>query len=235
MNIRIKFQKYGAMKFISHLDVMRYFQKAIRRAKIDICFSEGFSPHMIMSFASPLSLGVTSEAEYMDIRVKEASSSDQIKASLNQTMAEGIDVLSVRLLPENSKNAMSLVAAADYEIRFREDAKPEAGWEAKFLEFLKSPEIRLLKKTKKGEQEVDIRPWIYQCAAADGVIMLQAAAGSVHNLKPELLIQAFADWAGIALEPFSLLVHRKELYADTGDGEKKVLIPLEELGEEFGE
>ena len=79
LNIRIKFRKYGAMKFISHLDVMRYFQKAIRRAKIDICFSEGFSPHMIMSFASPLSLGVTSEAEYMDIRVKNASSSGEMR------------------------------------------------------------------------------------------------------------------------------------------------------------
>ncbi len=235
MNIRIKFRKYGAMKFISHLDVMRYFQKAIRRAKIDICFSEGFSPHMIMSFASPLSLGVTSEAEYMDIRVKNASSSGEMRERLNQTMAEGIDVISVRLLPENSKNAMSLVAAADYQLCFRKDAKLADGWEAKFLEFLKSPEIRLVKKTKKGEQEVDIRPWIYQCVVADGIIMLQAAAGSVHNLKPELLIQAFADWAGITLEPFSLLVHRKELYVEIGDGEKKVLIPLEELGEDFGE
>lgn len=235
MNIRVKFRKYGAMKFISHLDVMRYFQKAIRRAKIDICFSEGFSPHMIMSFASPLSLGVTSEAEYMDIRVKNASSSSEIKKCLNQTMAEGIDVISVHLLPENSKNAMSLVSAADYEIRFRKDVKLEDGWEVKFLEFLKSSEIRLLKKTKRGEQEVDIRPWIYQCAVADGVITLQAAAGSVHNLKPELLIQAFTDWAGIVLEPFSILVHRKELYANIGDGEKKVLIPLEKLGEEFGE
>ena len=64
MNIRIKFRKYGAMKFISHLDVMRYFQKAMRRAGIDICFSEGFSPHMIMSFAAPLGVGLTSGGEY---------------------------------------------------------------------------------------------------------------------------------------------------------------------------
>ena len=56
MNIRVRFRKYGVLKFIGHLDVMRYFQKAIRRADIDICYSEGYSPHMIMSFASPLSL-----------------------------------------------------------------------------------------------------------------------------------------------------------------------------------
>lgn len=54
LNIRIKFQKYGVMKFIGHLDMMRYFQKAIRRAGIDIAYSGGYSPHQIMSFAAPL-------------------------------------------------------------------------------------------------------------------------------------------------------------------------------------
>ena len=64
MKIRIKFRKYGIMKFIGHLDIMRYFQKAMRRADIDICYSSGFSPHMIMSFASPLGLGLESDGEY---------------------------------------------------------------------------------------------------------------------------------------------------------------------------
>ena len=67
MKVRVKFSKYGPVKFIGHLDVMRYFQKAIRRADIDILYSEGYSPHQIMSFASPLGLGITSEGEYMDI------------------------------------------------------------------------------------------------------------------------------------------------------------------------
>ena len=69
MKIRIKFRKYGVMKFIGHLDIMRYFQKAIRRANIDICYSSGFSPHMIMSFAAPLGVGITSDGEYFDIEV----------------------------------------------------------------------------------------------------------------------------------------------------------------------
>ena len=74
-NIRVKFRKYGCLKFIGHLDVMRYFQKAIRRADIAVCYSEGFSPHMIMSFAAPLGVGLTSDGEYMDISVKSAPSS----------------------------------------------------------------------------------------------------------------------------------------------------------------
>ena len=65
MKIRIKFAKYGTMKFIGHLDMMRFFQKAIRRADIDIKYSEGFSPHQIMSFAAPLGVGIESRGEYM--------------------------------------------------------------------------------------------------------------------------------------------------------------------------
>ena len=71
MKIRVKFSKHGAMKFIGHLDILRYFQKAIRRAEIPIVFTEGFSPHMVMSFASPLGVGIESEGEYMDIEIRE--------------------------------------------------------------------------------------------------------------------------------------------------------------------
>ena len=69
MKIRIKFSKQGAMKFIGHLDTMRYFQKAMRRADVDIRYSEGFSPHQIMSFAAPLGVGLTGSGEYLDIEV----------------------------------------------------------------------------------------------------------------------------------------------------------------------
>ena len=116
MNIRIKFQKYGVMKFIGHLDMMRYFQKAIRRAGIDIAYSEGYSPHQIMSFAAPLGVGVTSDGEYFDIEVKSSKSSQDAIEALNQTMVEGIRVLEYKRLPDTAKTAMSLVSAASYLI-----------------------------------------------------------------------------------------------------------------------
>ena len=77
------------MKFIGHLDIMRYFQKAIRRAGIDIAYSEGFSPHMIMSFAAPLGVGITSTGEYFDMEVKSAATSEDMKNRLNEAMVEG--------------------------------------------------------------------------------------------------------------------------------------------------
>ena len=140
MNIRMKFKKHGCMKFIGHLDIMRYFQKAIRRADIDIAYSEGFSPHMIMSFAAPLGVGLTSEGEYVDLQVNSCVSSKAAVDALNSVMVDGMEVVSFKMLPENVKNAMSSVAAADYFVNWREGYAPE-GWEEKFLTFLQKEEI----------------------------------------------------------------------------------------------
>ncbi|MDY5775166.1 MAG: TIGR03936 family radical SAM-associated protein, partial [Lachnospiraceae bacterium] len=83
MKIRIRFGKQGALKFIGHLDMMRYFQKALRRAEVDMKYSEGFNPHMIMSFAAPLGVGITSEGEYFDIEVLSTQDSKTALKKLN--------------------------------------------------------------------------------------------------------------------------------------------------------
>ena len=130
MKIRIKFRKYGVMKFIGHLDIMRYFQKAMRRADIDICYSTGFSPHMIMSFAAPLGVGITSDGEYFDIEVNSTKSSAEAMKALNDTMVEGVEISGYVLLPDNAKTAMSIVAAADYELSFKDGYDVPASKEA---------------------------------------------------------------------------------------------------------
>ena len=232
MNIRMKFKKSGCMKFIGHLDIMRYFQKAIRRADIDIAYSEGFSPHMIMSFAAPLGVGLTSEGEYVDLQVHSCASSKAAVDALNSVMVDGMEVVSFKLLPENVKNAMASVAAADYFVNWREGYAPE-GWEEKFLAFLQKKEMLIVKKTKRSEAEVDLKPMLYKAELRDGGIFMQVACGSVNNLKPELVMEAFAKDAGMELAPFALEVCRVEVYADLGDETTKKLVPLEELGEDI--
>ena len=113
MKVRIKFAKSGVMKFIGHLDMMRYFQKAMRRADIDIKYSEGFSPHQIMSFAAPLGVGITSDGEYLDIEVNSTETTEQSIVNLNSAMVDGVKILEYKKLPDSAKNAMSIVAAAD--------------------------------------------------------------------------------------------------------------------------
>ena len=125
MKVRIKFAKYSVVKFIGHLDVMRYFQKAIRRAQIDIAYSAGFNPHQIMSFAAPLGVGLTSDGEYVDIEVNSMNSKEELMTALNAQMNEGfavtgIEVLRDQLPNQKKETAMAQVAAADYLISLKE-------------------------------------------------------------------------------------------------------------------
>ena len=96
MKVRIKFAKTGHMKFVGHLDTMRYFQKAIRRAELPVAFSGGYSPHMIMSFAAPLGVGTTSLGEYFDMELTETVPTKEIEDRLNAVMAEGVSICSAR-------------------------------------------------------------------------------------------------------------------------------------------
>ncbi|MEG0215416.1 MAG: TIGR03936 family radical SAM-associated protein, partial [Hungatella sp.] len=164
MKIRIKFSKLGAMKFVGHLDLLRYFQKAMRRAEVDICYSEGFSPHQVMSFAAPLGVGLTGTGEYMDIEVHSTKDSKTMIRQLNAVMVDGIQILSYRKLEDDSKNAMSLVMAADYTISFYEQKKPQDPDEffREMKRFYDQEQILIEKKTKKSEKEVNIKPLILE-------------------------------------------------------------------------
>ena len=234
MKVRIKFAKQGAMKFIGHLDIMRYFQKAVKRAGLDAAYSEGFSPHMIMSFAAPLGVGITSEGEYFDLELKTPVSSKEAVERLNRVMVEGMEVLSVREVPEGKKGkAMSLVAAADYLVSFREGMEPGENWKEKVPAFIEQQEIRILKKTKKNEKEVDIKHYIYKMEIRGESIFLKLAAGSVKNTKPELVMEAFFSFCGQEFQPSSLLIHRMEVYGDLGEEGERKLVSLEDLGGEI--
>lgn len=131
------------MKFIGHLDMVRYFQKVMRRANVDICYSEGFSPHQKMSFAAPLSVGVISKGEYFDIEVNSSLSSKEMIKNINAQNVEGVKVVSYKELPEGAKNAMSIVAGADYFVY------TDLFTEEQVNDFYAQDEINILRKQRK--------------------------------------------------------------------------------------
>lgn len=237
MKIRIKFRKYGVMKFIGHLDIMRYFQKAMRRADIDICYSGGFSPHMIMSFAAPLGVGITSDGEYVDIEVNSTrSSADSLKA-LNDTMVEGVEVSGYVLLPDNAKTAMSIVAAADYELSFKDGyevpAEKAAFENAIAAFFTNAREVLITKQTKKSERTMDLKPLVYDFSMRekDGkpAFYLNLSTGSTDNVKPELVVEALFAHMGLAYNPSAIQIHRIDVYA-AGEA-PNTFISLGDMGE----
>lgn len=234
MKARIKFRKNGVMKFIGHLDIMRYFQKSIRRAEIPIAFTSGYSPHMIMSFANPLGVGLTSDGEYFDIELTESIASKEAVRRLNEQMVDGMEIVSFVQIPDDKKSkGMSIVAGADYLSSVKNGSLPEDLAE-KLEAFYAQNEICVVKKTKKSEKEVDIRPMIYKLECRDGKIYMRVAAGSVQNLKPELVTEAFVRYLGMDAEEVTFTHHRLETFAESENTESKmILVPLDALGTEI--
>ena len=102
MKTRMRFTKTGTVKFIGHLDCMRFFQKALRRAKLDVAYSQGYSPHQLMSFASPLGVGITSDGEYIDVEFNSLPelSLDELKDYINQFMTDEIFITEIEIMPD---------------------------------------------------------------------------------------------------------------------------------------
>ena len=246
MKIRIKFAKYGSMKFIGHLDVMRFFQKSIRRADIDIKYSAGFSPHQIMSFAAPLGVGIESTGEYLDIEVNSITSPIEMKDALNKVMVDGMEILAVTVLPDDSKNAMASVAAAEYWITCHLDNTVKSSLKnitiddlkKKLSDFYQSEHIFVTKTTKKSVIELDLKPGIYSLdvlspqddsvSANDSfVITMLVNASSSGNIKPSMVLDAFCDYAQISLHPSSYQITRVDTYTNLAkDGEEPRFVPL---------
>ena len=187
--IRLRFSKTGQAKYISHLDVNRVFSRALSRAKINLWYTEGFNPHPYMSFSLPLSLGVESLCENVDIRIIDDISDDEIKQRMNDALPQGIRVLDVY---ENFMDCRE-ICFSDYVFKF-EFSDNETALQ-KIKDVLSADCVMALKKGKQGRRrvfkETDIKQFIdkYNISIRDNNVVLNARllAGSEKNLNPTLL------------------------------------------------
>lgn len=235
MKVRIKFRKYGPVRFVGHLDLMRFFQKAIRRAGLDVAYTSGFSPHQVMSFAAPLGVGLSSNGEYMDIELHSLESCANVMERLNQVCVPGIEITSVKILPEKAGNAMASVAAASYTIRFREGRAPQFSLEQALEDFLGREQLLITKEGKKGLREIDIRPGVYELQYREDALYMLLDASSAGNIKPIQVISALFAMQGADLPENALLVTREETYVNSGTAESPCFVPLDALGRNEGE
>lgn len=166
MRARIKFSKYDTMRFIGHLDVQRYFQRLFNRTNLPMKYSEGFHPHQILSFAQPLSLGVTSDGEYLDIELTEDVDPDEITRVLNEHVSQGVYINKTVRISDREDNkklitCMALIERATYLIIFKDEA-PVFDYVNELTKLLNKESLIVTKKTKKGEREVDLKEFIYE-------------------------------------------------------------------------
>ncbi len=224
MKVRIRFYKTGALVYIGHLDVMRYFQKLFVRAGISVAYSEGFSPHQLLSFTPPLPLGMESEGEYADVVLAKSISSDEALKRLRDESVPEIYISSFKELDDRSENAMAAVSAASYSVKF--ENIPENEVKEKVDDLLSKECSEVLKKTKKSEKNINIRPLIYDLSYDNGALYMLISSGSVDNIKPELVINAmFAD-SGRTFTPQDLLIKRLDQFTTGPEG----LISLDLIG-----
>lgn len=226
INMRLKFIKGYETKYISHLDLMRTFQRALRRAHIPMVYSGGYNPHPDMSFASALGVGVISIGEYLDIGINEEISTQEVVERLNATLPVGLKVEKAVVLREKAKSAMSLVSHARYRLYLK--LYDDIDIESSIGSFLQQDHIIAAKEQPKKNFElieVDIKPMIKEMniSSQEGhniTLDCILSCGSKANLKPELLLQALAKHIKDGFE--SERIERVDLYTDmTGE-----LIPL---------
>ena len=227
MKVRIRFSKTGPLKFIGHLDVMRYFQKLFRRAEIPVKYSEGFSPHQILSFSHPLPLGMESVGEYADIELTKPISSEEAMEKLNRESVEFIKVRSFKELPEDTANAMASVCASMYKIEFDEEC-PFKDLKSLIQKVLDASELIVYKKTKKSEKFENIRPFIYEIALEKDkpAFNVLLSSGSVNNIKPELVLDAMSQIEKVSIDIDKICITRIDQYTKSDDK----LISLDEVG-----
>lgn len=183
---RIKFSKTGMGKFISHLDLLRAFNRTVTRAGLPVRYTQGFNPHQIMTFALPLSVGTESVTEFVDIDFEDGTDFDEILNGLNENFPQDLHAVSVTEPVYKAKD----IFAAEYSVSIGADFSKS---EKKVSDFFAQNEYMILKKSKKGEKEVNLMDFIYEAEllkeSADRVDMrLVLAAGGEKNIKPDLVL-----------------------------------------------
>ena len=220
----IKFTKESSIKFISHLDLMRTIQRVIRRADLPMEYSKGFNPHMAMSIAQPLSVGVYSDAEYMDIVLAQELSEDEIINRLNSKTASGIKFLAARkvVTKEGEKKlpqTMALVDAARFTIKMI--CKDANIVEEKMKALEKENEWTTIKKSKKGEKEVNLKTMIkemkYWINDNELIINIVVASGSREHLSPDLVASYIKNNIPEIEDDAFVDIKREEMYVLTDD------------------
>lgn len=207
-NYIIKYGRDDRVKYISHLDFMRCFHRAVRRSPLQFMFSQGFNPHPIMTIAQPLSVGVTSESEYMKVGFDGEYDGDYIVKTLNAVMPPGFQIYAAKKVDGKNLDITKLDRAV-YVVEIECTGNFNAD------EFMKNKELKVMKKSKSGVKESDIREHIFyikELSRGNGILTLEMclSVGSVYNLKPESVVDAMEKYSENFKSSF-ISVHRKKM------------------------
>lgn len=219
MKMLVVFEKSPRIRHIGHLDLMRAMQRALRRSGLPVKFSQGFNPHLLLTFAAPLSVGMPGRREVMEIPLAHDVSEEEFLHALNAALPPELPCLSARIVDDKHAAPMASLYAAEYEIAI----DPEGEELMNAVDALMAKEsVMALRKTKSGEKMTDIRPMIYELSACgENKLHCILALCEKATCKPELLLDALTQEAGLEQKP-RVTVTRLQLYGEQ-------MVPLENL------
>ncbi len=205
----LEFTKNENVKYVSHLDLVRMFGRAMRRAGLEISFSQGFNPHPIMNFAHPLGVGISSGCELIEIGFEGGITSAEILEKLSVQMPDGFKLLNAK--PSEKKSPFSELSLARYMIKI-------SGQTPDIEKLMAMKEVITEKKTKSGVKETDIRPLIKSAKVVeikeDHAVIEAVLNCGEPNLKPELFVKVIEETGCGNAEHFT--IHRQALLKADG-------------------
>jgi len=222
---RMMYAKERPARYISHLDLLRAFERAVRRAGLPVAFSRGFNPHPKIAFAAPLGVGTAGEAEFADMELTADIPASGVAAALSKVLPEGLRLIEVRPAPEQAPALMAVVDRATYRAEARLERSVDSGDLARAITaFLARPEISVERKNKAGEKKMyDIRPGIFAMSGRldDDIIIIEAElkTGSSGNVRIEEVLDAFTEFICLPVRG-RFVLSRTGLYAGGKKGKR---------------
>ena len=220
MKMIVVFEKAPRLRHIGHLDLMRAMQRALRRSGLPLRYSQGFNPHILITFAAPLSVGMPGEREIMEVPMAEEMTGEAFLTKLSAALPPDLPCLCAYPVDDRHPAPMALLAAAMYRAELEE--VPE-GLSDAVEKYLAQKEIPAVRKTKTGMKPCDLRPMIYSLALSGNTLTMVLALCEQATCKPDLLLSSLFEFLG-ADRPQALITRMQLL------GEKDgALVPLETL------
>ncbi len=189
IRVRVKYAKKGNLRFIGHLDSQRLFERALRRSKLPLRYTQGFNKRVRINLASALPLGFTSEAEIFDFWMNEVVEPDIISDRLTRSLPSDIKILSVELVDNSLPSLQASLQASDYEIVLPYNDTIE-NFEDDFMRLLGKDRIEITRRNK----TIDIKPMIldHEFTQSDGgknLLKIQMSSSASANARPDDLLE----------------------------------------------
>ncbi len=217
---RLTITKGEEVRYVSHLDYMRSIERAVRRTKLQAAYSEGFNPHMKIAFASALSVGVASEAEYMDIELTGEVDPAAMGEALARQLPPGIAVRRIRPVSARHAALMAVVNLAAYRISLPLPAAAAGAALEAVGRFNAAAAVPYIKENPKGKREIDVKTYVREVAATRGAEGLELAfevrITPTGSIKPAEVIKVLVENFGLPADPDAALVTRTGLFVADG-------------------